>query len=206
MATADQLLEAILAQNPTDQQREAIFAKELEFLLSAAPGSGKTWTSCRRFIWRAANSPHPVGGLALLSFTNAAIREFKTATIDIGRRDLLSDPNYVGTFDSFVERYVLAPFGHLLTGADKRPKLFPGPRPGDWNNTQLKVWKDGQDGRKIPVPAWEVIPYPEDNKPALSHQASSGISPLPPPISLSTNCCHWATTPMPNAFFGHANF
>ena len=164
MATADQLREAILAQNPTDQQREAIFAKELEFLLRAAPGSGKTWTSCRRFIWRAANWPHPVGGLALLSFTNAAIREFKTATIDIGRRDLLSDPNYVGTFDSFVERYVLAPFGHLLTGADKRPKLFPGPRPGDWNNTQLRVWKDGQGGRNIPVPAWEVIPYPEDMK------------------------------------------
>ena len=159
MATADQLREAILAQNPTDQQREAIFAEELEFLLRAAPGSGKTWTSCRRFIWRAANWPHPVGGLALLSFTNAAIREFKTATINIGRRDLLSDPNYVGTFDSFVERYVLAPFGHLLTGADKRPKLFPGPRPGDWKNTQLKVWRDGTGGRKIPVPAWEVIPY-----------------------------------------------
>ena len=113
-------------------------------------------------MWRAANWPHPVGGLALLSFTNAAIREFKTATINVGRRDLLSDPNYVGTFDSFVERYILAPFGHLLTGADKRPKLFPGPRPGDRNNTQLKVWMGGKGGGKIPVPAWEVIPYLDD--------------------------------------------
>ena len=164
MATVDQLREAILAQNPTEQQRKAIFAEELEFLLRAAPGSGKTWTSCRRFIWRAANWPHPVGGLALLSFTNAAIREFKTATINVGRRDLLSDPNYVGTFDSFVERYILAPFGHLLTGADKRPKLFLGPRPGDWNNAQLKVWTDGKGGRKIPIQAWEVIPYQEGTK------------------------------------------
>ena len=164
MATADRLREAILAQEPTDQQREAIFADELEFLLRAAPGSGKTWTSCRRFIWRAANWPYPVGGLALLSFTNAAIREFKIATISIGRRDLISDPNCVGTFDSFVERYILAPFGHLLTGADKRPKLFPGARPGDLNNKQLKVWLDGKGGRKIPVPAWEVIPYPDGTK------------------------------------------
>ena len=171
MATADQLREAILAQNPTDQQREAIFAEELEFLLRAAPGSGKTWTSCRRFIWRAANWPHPVGGLGLLSFTNAAIHEFKTATVNVGRRDLLSDPNYVGTFDSFVERYILAPFGHLITGADKRPKLFPGPRPGDWNNAQLKVWADGKGRRKIPVRAWEVIPYLEDMK---LHFKSSG--------------------------------
>ena len=178
MARADQLREAILAQNPTDQQREAIFAEELEFLLRAAPGSGKTWTSCRRFIWKAANWPHPVGGLALLSFTNAAIREFKTATINVGRRDLLSDPNYVGTFDSFVERYILAPFGHLLTGADKRPKLFPGPRPGDWNNTQLKVWRDGKGGRKIPVPAWEVIPYPDGTKLRFKASPTFGNQPI----------------------------
>ena len=119
------------------------------------------------------NWPHPVGGLALLSFTNAAIREFKTATINVGRRHLLSDPNYLGTFDSFVERFVLAPFGHLLTGSDKRPQLFPGPRPGDWSNTQLKVWTDGQGGRKIPIRAWEVIPYLEDMKLRFK---SSGVS------------------------------
>ena len=178
MATAEQLREAILAQNPTDQQREAIFAEELEFLLRAAPGSGKTWTSCRRFIWRAANWPHPVGGLALLSFTNAAIREFKTATISVGRRDLLSDPNYVGTFDSFVERYVLAPFGHLLTGADKRPKLFPGPRPGDWNNRQLKVWRDAKGGQKIPVPAWEIIPYLDGTKLRFKSSRTFGNQPV----------------------------
>ncbi len=164
MAPTDLLRDAILAQNPTDQQKDAIFAEELEFLLRASPGSGKTWTSCRRFIWRAANWPYPVGGLALLSFTNAAIREFKTATIEVGRRDLLSDPNYVGTFDSFVERYILAPFGHLITGASKRPKLFPGPRPGDRKNQKLQAWRDGQGNQKIPVPAWEVVPYLDDNK------------------------------------------
>lgn len=178
MATADQLREAILAQKPTDEQREAIFAEELEFLLRAAPGSGKTWTSCRRFIWRAANWPHPVGGLALLSFTNAAIREFKTAAITVGRRDILSDPNYVGTFDSFVERYILALFGHLLTGADRRPKLFPGPRPGDWNNPQLKAWRDVQGGRKIPVPAWEVIPYLDGTKLRFKASAAFGNQPI----------------------------
>ena len=116
-------------------------------------------------------------GLALLSFTNAAIREFKTATINVGRRELLSHPNYVGTFDSFVERYILAPFGHLLTGANKRPKLFPGPRPGDRNNAQLKVWSNGKGGRKIPVPVWEVIPYPEGTK--LRFKASPSFGNLP---------------------------
>ena len=180
MTKADELRAAILEQSPTDQQKNAIFAEELEFLLRAAPGSGKTWTSCRRFIWRAANLPYPFGGLALVSFTNAAIREFKIATINVGRRDLLSDPNYVGTFDSFVERYILAPFGHLLTGADKRPKLFPGPRPGDWNNRQLKVWTDGKGGRKIPVPAWEVIPYLDGKKLCFRASHTFGSQPIAP--------------------------
>ena len=180
MVTTDQLRDAILAQGPTGEQENAIFAEELEFLLRAAPGSGKTWTSCRRFIWRAANWPHPVGGLALLSFTNAAVREFKTATIDVGRKDLLSDPNYVGTFDSFVERYILVPFGHLLTGSDKRPKLFPGPRPGDWSNRQLKAWIDGKGGRRIPVPAWEVIPYPDGKKLRFKASRTFGGQPISP--------------------------
>ena len=102
--------------------------------------------------------------------------EPQTGLIKIGRRELLSDPNYVGTFDSFVERYILAPFGHLFTGADKRPKLFLGPRPGDWNNSQLKIWTVGKHGR-IPVPAWEVIPYPDNNK--LRFKASRTFGNLP---------------------------
>ncbi len=109
-----------------------------------------------------------------MSFTNAAIREFKTATISVTRSDLLSDPNYVGTFDSFVERYLLAPFGHLLTGGDKRPKLFPGPRPGDWGNRKLKLWTDGRDGQSIPVPAWEAVPYLDGTKVRLRASSSFG--------------------------------
>ena len=165
------LKKQILDQNPTDQQENAIFTEDLEFLLRAAPGSGKTWTSCRRFIWRGANWNYSAGGLALLSFTNAAIREFKTATIKVGRRDLLSDPNYVGTFDAFVERYIISPFGHLIVGLTKRPKLFIAPRPGDWNNKKLMAWTDSSRGGKMPVPAWEIIPFPDELK--IAFRASS---------------------------------
>jgi superfamily I DNA/RNA helicase len=171
MSQMEQLREQILSQNPTDQQRDAIFAEELEFLLRASPGSGKTWTSCRRFIWRGANWHHPIGGLALLSFTNAAIREFHDATIEVGRRELLSNPNYVGTFDSFVERFIITPFGHLPNGALKRPRLFLGPRPGDWNNKKLQGWIETNTGQKRPVPAWEIIPFLLDGK--VAYRASN---------------------------------
>ncbi len=168
------LRDQILSQNPTDQQKDAIFADELEFLLRASPGSGKTWTSCRRFIWRGANWNYSAGGLALLSFTNAAILEFQGATIEVGRRDLLSDPNYVGTFDAFVERFILIPFGHLITGAPKRPKLFIAPRPGDWNNNKLLVWTEFKGGRKAKVPAWEIIPYLDNGKVAFKASRTFG--------------------------------
>jgi superfamily I DNA/RNA helicase len=164
MRQTEKLREQILSQKPTDEQRGAIFTEELEFLLRASPGSGKTWTSCRRFIWRGANWVYKVGGLALLSFTNAAIREFYDATIKVGRRELLSDPNYVGTFDSFVERFIITPFGHLVTGSSKRPRLHIAPRPGDWSNNKLLAWSELSGGRKLKVPAWEIIPFPDNGK------------------------------------------
>lgn len=149
---------------PTDQQREAIFAEELEYLLRAAPGSGKTWTACRRFIWRAACWPYKVGGIALLSFTNVAIREFQDATAKLGQSQLLHDPNYLGTFDSFVERFILGPFGHLLSGASSRPKLYRGPRPGDRANANLECWASFGQGKKRPVPAWDIVPAIQSDK------------------------------------------
>ena len=157
MEKLDELKSQIIAQGPTAEQRDAIFTDELEYLLRASPGSGKTWTSCRRFVWRGANWPYPAGGLALLSFTNGAISEFRRATGDLGRRDLLSDPNYVGTFDAFIERFILTPFGHLLTNTGSRPRLIVAPRPSDRGNQKLKSWIE-VGGKKQPVDAWTIDP------------------------------------------------
>lgn len=163
MPTIEAVKIKILAQDPTAEQRQAIFANDREYLLRASPGSGKTWTSCRRFLWRGINWEYKSGGLALLSFTNSAIREFHEAAIGIGRRELLLDPNYTGTFDSFVERFIITPFGHLVANIKKRPKLFIAPRPGDRNNKKLMVWVESGT-RKTPVPAWDIIPFIKDEK------------------------------------------
>ena len=158
MSKIEQLRESILKQKPTPEQIRAIFTDELEFILRAAPGSGKTWTSCRRFIWRGANWPYKAGGLALLSFTNTAVREFQQATISIGRRELLLDPNYAGTFDKFVERFIISPFGHLITKSDKRPRLFLKELPGQRNNWNIIVQDQKNNGKPWPIPAWEIVP------------------------------------------------
>ena len=56
--------------------------------------------------------------------------------------------------------------------------LFPGPRPGDWNNTKLKVWRGGKGRSKIPVPAWEIIPYPDGTKLRFKASPTFGNHPL----------------------------
>ena len=163
MHRMNDLKSKIIAQSPTEEQMDAIFADETEFLLRAAPGSGKTWTSCRRFIWRGASWEYEIGGLALLSFTNVAINEFKVATSEVGRGDLLSDPNYVGTFDAFVERFILTPFGHIISGLNKRPKLHRSALPSHWVNDNLKAWLRS-NGNWRPIYAWNIVPYPEEDK------------------------------------------
>jgi superfamily I DNA/RNA helicase len=172
---AQHLKEIILAQQPTKEQEAAIFAEEQEFLLRASPGSGKTWTSCRRFLWRAENWESKDGGLALLSFTNTAIKEFQAATISAGRRGALSDPHFVGTFDSFVERFIITPFGHLACGTKKRPRLFLAARPGDRKNKKLLVWAKTKDGKTLPIPAWEITPYVEGGKVCFKSSMGSGV-------------------------------
>lgn len=80
---------------------------------------------------------------------------------------MLAEPNYVGTFDSFAERFIISPFGHLITGCPKRPKLFMSPRPSDWKNDKLHIIIGLKNGKKLKVPAWEIIPYRENKKTAF---------------------------------------
>ena len=73
-------------------------------LIEACPGSGKTRAIVQRYKMRADESAR---GVALLSFTNAAIDEATKRCSD--RPDLLRAPHFVGTFDTFLHRYIVTP-------------------------------------------------------------------------------------------------
>lgn len=71
-------------------------------LIEAGPGAGKTRTIVERFKARAKVS---AAGVALVSFTNAAIDEArKRCPIEV-----LSYPNFAGTLDAFLHRYIVTP-------------------------------------------------------------------------------------------------
>lgn len=73
-------------------------------LIEACPGAGKTRAMVARFKQNADASDR---GVALLSFTNAAIDEATFRCAD--RPELLKAPHFVGTFDTFLHRYIVTP-------------------------------------------------------------------------------------------------
>ncbi|WP_084460555.1 UvrD-helicase domain-containing protein [Nocardia kruczakiae] len=73
--------------------------------VQACPGAGKTHAIAERFVRRP--NQHPRKGIGLLSFTNAAAEE--AATRCSSRPDLLRAPNFIGTIDKFINRFIVSP-------------------------------------------------------------------------------------------------
>lgn len=92
---------------PELSESQAEFANgSLSAMVVACPGAGKTRAIVARYVNRAAATTRK--GIALLSFTNAAVDE-------VGRRcssrhELLAHPHFVGTFDSFIQRLIYGPW------------------------------------------------------------------------------------------------
>lgn len=94
--------------NPTKEQ-ERIISHAGSAFIAACPGSGKTRVLVERT--RYLLTDRSTGkGLAFLSFTNAAVSELENRLRQDGL--LLSPPfpNFIGTFDSFLWQFLVAPF------------------------------------------------------------------------------------------------
>ncbi|CAJ0802535.1 ATP-dependent DNA helicase Rep [Ralstonia condita] len=74
----------------------------------ACPGAGKTRTIIARLANIAATLP-PRRGVAVLSFTNSAVDEFRERCQAAGLALLLKHPSFMGTLDAFVRHFVVLP-------------------------------------------------------------------------------------------------
>jgi DNA helicase-2/ATP-dependent DNA helicase PcrA len=118
-------------------------------LIEACPGAGKTRAVVQRFKTRAQLSKR---GVALLSFTNAAIDEAASRCAD--RPDLMRAPHFVGTFDTFLHRYIVTPaIAAVLKKAptylqswDELPEAIGGIRMGQWQRLALSNFSHSRDG------------------------------------------------------------
>jgi superfamily I DNA/RNA helicase len=106
---------------PTQEQEVVIGHKESAFI-SACPGAGKTQVLVERA--RRELRKNPSGrGLAFLSFTNAAISELKARLQSEALLPNPPFPHYVGTFDTFIWQFFIAPLG--IPGCITPPQLIP---------------------------------------------------------------------------------
>ena len=134
-------LEEILKNNLSKKQREIVFNKKGKFVVRACPGSGKTYSVAARLAWKVENWEHPHQGITALSFTNVAWYEIRDKLKDeFNFKNSFGYPHFLGTIDSFVNRFIFLPFGHLVMDCKKRPVLVGEPH-GSWFYPQRRNYK-----------------------------------------------------------------
>ena len=109
----------------TSEQKQFLDA-EGKVVLCACPGSGKTYIIGKKVVKYLETWEQKYQGIAVLSFTNVASDEIIKQVKDISGKtyDNLGFPHYIGTLDSFIDKYILLRFGYLLYKKNrKRPKI-----------------------------------------------------------------------------------
>ena len=130
---------------PTPQQQEIICHDGSAFI-EACPGAGKTRVMAEH-ARRLFRDISPGRGVAFLSFTQAAVFELDTRLRKDGVLASTVFPSFIGTFDRFVWRFLIAPFG--VRGSDARPCLI-----ADINDYQLTPFKGAHP---LPLKCFEPI-------------------------------------------------
>ncbi len=106
---------------PTKEQK-AIIGHEGHAFVRACPGAGKTRTMverARHMLSKTADRR----GVAFLSFTNAAVEELEARLSSFGVLPSPLFPSFIGTFDRFLWKFLIAPFG--VDGCGQPPRLVP---------------------------------------------------------------------------------
>lgn len=116
-------------------QRLVVDHKGRAAYVSACPGAGKTSTMVRR-VQRLSSTSAPRRGVAVLSFTNAAVDEFRKRCREQGILEPLRFPHFISTFDSFLNHFLVMPFG--APSCTSRPMIV-----DSWDHIKITHGKAG---------------------------------------------------------------
>ncbi len=103
----------------TDEQRTFATFDDGCFV-TACPGAGKTKTIIERLKFLTEKLPRRQG-IAVLSYTNAAVDEFAERCRRLGLQPLLEPPHFHGTLDAFIRAFIFMPIG--IDGVAQRPRV-----------------------------------------------------------------------------------
>lgn len=131
------------ARSEAEARQQTVIDHKDECYVEACPGAGKTQTLVRRVI----SVSGILGlrqGIAVLSFTNSAVEEFKEKYSSETSSSLLSFPHFVGTFDAFLNHFILMPFG--IPGCTDRPTIV-----DRWEGIMVSHGRPGVAAPPIPL-------------------------------------------------------
>lgn len=110
------------------KQETIVFSNSKRVVVRACPGSGKTFTVAARLANKIMTWDRRCVGISCLSFTNVARQEIEKYLPRFEVNSSQSQyPHFLGTIDSFINRFIFLPFGHLVMGCDRRPVLVGEP-------------------------------------------------------------------------------
>src|SRR3954447_9040351 len=87
---------------PYSDAQRALVETPGSLFVEACPGAGKTRAIVGRFLRGVQAQPRK--GVALVSFTNAAVDEARVRSMQAGA--VIEAPHFIGTFDSFINRLI----------------------------------------------------------------------------------------------------
>lgn len=129
----------------TPRQQEIVDV-EGNCFVEACPGAGKTRTMVSLFM-KVALSLAPRHGVAAISYTNCAADEIRARCVKAARPDLCEYPSFVGTFDAFVAKFLVIPFGSRWADSGTKVRVLDA-----WESIGLSVLVTSKNGAKMPVP------------------------------------------------------
>ncbi len=152
---------------PTDEQKAVLSSDARITVVRACPGAGKTEVFVEAIRKRLHEWDRQGSGLAALSFTNIA-RE------TIGERvgGTVEAPHFVGTLDSFVFRFIVKPFGHLVGLPQGAVRLFPANVCEVLEEPETAVSEDG----KLRCPIYKVHFCGIDEGPPITPSLKAEVS------------------------------
>lgn len=115
----------------SNSQREIVFNRSGKFVVRACPGSGKTYCVAARMSRLLSEWKNDYQGIATASFTNVAWQEIEKKCEDEFGMKSNQFPHFLGTIDSFINKHIFLPHGHLILGCKNRPVLVGEPH-GIW--------------------------------------------------------------------------
>ncbi len=100
-----------------EEQMDYILNCQVEnIFLKACAGSGKTEVVGIRSAYYLKQWDKPTSGIGVLTFTNNAANVIQARVSEFIGNHRVRYPHYIGTFDSWLHRYIANPFAHLITG------------------------------------------------------------------------------------------